>query len=75
MQQKNTKRCGFAWRFVFIFVSQSSAISDGGINCNPFFPVACTSEKILLRRVSVRAQRVHAPGCKLDKMLAFYRNA
>ena len=38
---------------------------DAGINCNLFFPAACTSEKILLRRVSVRAQRVHAPGCNL----------
>ena len=47
---------------------------DAGINCNLKKLAACTSVFSLLRRVSVRARRVRAPGCNLDKMLAFCRN-
>ena len=32
-----------------------------------FFSAACTSKKILLRLVSVRAERVHAPGCMTQR--------
>ena len=31
------------------------------------FSAACTSKKILLRLVSVRAERVHAPGCMTQR--------
>ena len=44
---------------------------DAGINSDLKKVAACTSLFSHLRRVSVRAKRVHAPGCNLSKMLAF----
>ena len=44
---------------------------DAGINSDLKKVAACTSLFSHLRRVSVRAKRVHAPGCNLSKMQAF----
>ena len=38
------------------------------------WPGPCTSLFSLLSRISVRAKRVHAGGCNLEKMLVFFRN-
>ena len=56
-------------------VSQSSGIFDAEKKCNLKKLAACTSVFSLLRLVSLRAQRVHAPGCNLRQNACILANA